>query len=43
MILTMNDYIIILSVMLISSLLCCIRHIENNADSDDNSVTELLV
>ncbi len=44
MILSVSDYIVILSVMLVGTIICCIRQIEYNADNDDdNSITELLV
>lgn len=44
MMLSFNYVIIILSVILVGTIICCIRQIEYNADNDDdNSITELLV
>ena len=38
-----NIWIISCSVVLIGAIIYCIQKIENDADDDDNSVSELLV
>lgn len=43
MILSENAWIISVSVVLVGTIICCIRRIEHAADSDNDSISELLV